>query len=205
MRTMTLLSLRIGATPLALAYRIASVTAAADTSAPGVPPPKRGAQRAEIDRAIVAVAHRSAGEQGEIAAAARIGERLGLDLVNASMVGEADARDSVVFAVRAHDESAQQHVDARLGTDFVEGAIGRLRIEHHEDAAVALGLHHGAPVAEPGQHVVGDARDGLTRRVARGGRGRTRSTRYASRRVHPGSRRLRSARRGRRFWLRRHQ
>lgn len=38
---MTLRSLPIGAAPRALALRISAVTAAADPSAPGVPPPNR--------------------------------------------------------------------------------------------------------------------------------------------------------------------
>lgn len=112
------------------------------------------------------MARGSAGEEGEIAVAARIDEGPGLDLVNAHMVGEAHPRDFVGFAIRARDKSMQPHLDARLGRDLVQCALGRLRIEHHKGAAVALGLRHGASAAEPGQHLVGHARDGLTRHVA---------------------------------------
>ena len=60
----------------------------------------------------------------------------------------------------------QQHVDAGLCAQPVEHALHRLRLEDHEHAAMALRTRDRAKPAQTLQHLFGDARHGLARRIA---------------------------------------
>src|SRR6185312_12023076 len=72
------------------------------------------AERAEVDRAVVAVAGRGTRERGEITLTAGIDEGPGGERVAAAMVVIGDTGHAAVVARRAGDEGVQQDLDARL-------------------------------------------------------------------------------------------
>src|SRR5258708_3439115 len=67
-------------------------------------PAEAGGERAEIERAVVAVAGRGTGEGGEVAVTARVDECLGLERVLAGMVGKMDPRDHASLSIGAKHE-----------------------------------------------------------------------------------------------------
>jgi hypothetical protein len=124
------------------------------------------AQRAEIDQPVVAVARRSAGEEGEIALAAGIDEGPSPHRVSAGMVLPGDIDDTIGGARGPAHEGMQQHLDARLGRERVEHALHGLGLEHHEHAAMALRRGDGAQPPQTLHHLFGDAGHRLSRRIA---------------------------------------
>ena len=129
-------------------------------------PPKRVAERAEIDRAVVAVARRGAGELGEIALAAGIDEGAGADRVLSAMVLPAEIDDAAVRARGAADEGVEHHLHAGFGAERIEDQLDGFRIEHDEDAAMALRAGDGAEPAQALHDLLGNAFHGLARLVA---------------------------------------
>ena len=70
--------------------------------------------------------------------------------------------------VACGDERLQQHVDAGVVAQRIEDALHAFRIEHDEDAAMALRSGHCAELVQAAQDVVGDALHRLSRRLAQG-------------------------------------
>jgi hypothetical protein len=114
---------------------------------------KTGAQRAEIDRPVIAVTGRSAGEKGEIAVAAGVDEGFRAQAMQAAVTTEADRGDALAVARRLADEGVQEHCDAGIGAELVERALHRFRIKNDKHAAMPDRRSDGVEASQFAEHL----------------------------------------------------
>ena len=82
------------------------------------------------------------------------------------MVLPAQIDNAAVGARGAADEGVEHHLHAGLGAERIEDELDGFRVEHDEDAAMALRAGDGAEPAQALHDLLGDAFHGLARLVS---------------------------------------
>ena len=84
---------------------------------------------------MVAIASGGAREEGKVAIAGGVNERLAVDVMVTIVIVIRDFADEPAVALGAHDLGVQQHLHAHFAADFVQRELHRLAVDGKKHAA----------------------------------------------------------------------